>query len=332
MWGARISVNRRLHALGFWVTEIDAAEAYDRAALHFVGPNATRNFRRRRLAPAEPDALRAEARRQFKRQTASRYRGVFPLRHRWAARLNHEGKHEPLGAWSTERQAAEAYDRAARHVLGDRAQLNFPARRLEPMLPTDIRRLSRVTRKASTATSKYVGVHFRGGSRPWVAEIAPPNRTHRILGSWTSELDAARAYDRAARFYIGRAAEVNLPGEEPEPADAATLAAESRRQFKSSCSSKYVGVVWDSRRQLWRAQIKRSGRVLQLGEYQREEEAAAAYDAKSARIGDRFARVNFHPETGSRVWGKRLVDLLPERAAHTGSVQVGCRRPSRRVE
>ncbi len=256
-WGAQITIDRARHALGFWATEREAAEAYDRAALHFLGPKATRNFPRRSLVAADAEALRVEARRRFKQQTASGYRGIFPLRQRWQARLNHEGKHESLGGWLTQHQAAEAYDRAARFFLGDQAQLNFPARRLQPMSPSEIRRMSRVDRKARTTTRTYVGVHFRGGARPWIAELAPPGKRHCVLGSWTSELDAARAYDRAARFYVGADAELNLPDENLAPADAPTLAAEARKEFKASCTSQYVGVAWDQRKQFWRALSKR---------------------------------------------------------------------------
>jgi hypothetical protein len=171
--------------------------------------------------------------------------------------------------------------------------------------------MSRVERKARTTTSKYVGVHYRGGARPWIAELAPPGKRHHLLGSWTSELDAARAYDRAARYYIGDGAELNLPDETLEPADAPTLAAEARVEFKASCTSEYVGVAWDRRKQIWRAMTRRSGTTFHLGEYRRERDAALAYDAKSLEFGDRFARINFHPETGERTWGKRIVDLLP---------------------
>jgi hypothetical protein len=319
-WGAQITIDRTRHALGFWATEREAAEAYDRAALHFLGPKATRNFPRRSLSAADAETLKVEARRRFKQQTASGYRGIFPLRQRWQARFNHGRKHESLGGWLTQHKAAEAYDRAARFFLGDQAQLNFPARRLQPMSPSELRRMSTVERKAQTTTSKYVGVHFRGGIRPWLAELAPPGKKHRGLGSWRSELDAARAYDRAAHFYFGGDAELNLPDENLEPADAPTLAAEARREFKASCTSEYVGVAWDRRQQLWRALSRRGTTTFYLGGYQRELDAALAYDAKSVDFGDRFARVNFHPETGERTWGKRIVDLLSDQL---GAARLG---------
>jgi hypothetical protein len=310
VWEARITIDGERLGLGIWATEQEAARAYDRAAVHYLGREARRNFPRSRPSAADADALREDARRRFKLETASIYRGVFALRSRWEARINHDHKHESLGAWATQREAAEAYDRAARFLLGNKAQLNFPARRLTVLSPAGIRRLSRLARKAGAHySSKYFGVRFMEQARPWIGELTPVGGTHLILGSWTSELDAARAYDRAARFYFGPRAELNFPGERIEPADAPTLAAEARQQTKLACTSEYVGVTWGKKRNMWRAAIGHEGRYLYLGDFERELDAARAYDAKSLQLRRNLARVNFHPETGERVFGKRVVDL-----------------------
>ena len=313
-WGAVIKIDGQQESLGFWATEQEAGEAYDRAALRYLGPSARRNFPERRLPAADAAALKDEAWRRFKRETASRYRGVFPLRRRWQARVSHDGKHEPLGGWRTQHEAAEAYDRGARFFFGDQAQLNFPGRRLPPLSPAAIRRLSRLARKTRTETSKYVGVYFtaRHPTRPWTAEMTPVGKKRRLLGTWTSELDAARAHDRAARFYLGARAELNLPHEDLEPANAVTLTTEARREVKAACTSEYVGVCWNKRSAAWRALTRHRGVSFHLGEFKRERDAAHAYDAKSIQLRGDFAQVNFHPETGKRVWGKRLIDLLRE--------------------
>ena len=328
-WSAGIAVDGHRESLGFWEAERDAAEAYDRAALHYLGRRARRNFPERRLAAADPGTLRVEARRRFKLHTASRHRGVFELRRRWQARINHGGEHEALGAWRTQREAAEAYDRAARFFFGDLAELNFPHRRLEPRSPAEIRRLSRLARKTGVKTSKYVGAYLsrRKASRPWIAEIAPPRGDRRYLGSWRSQLDAARAYDRAARFYLGVRAELNFPDEKLEPADAATLAAEARKETKATCASRYIGVTLAKRHDVWRASTKHKGQMFHLGDFKREHEAGEAYDAKSIELRGAFARVNFHPVTGEQVWGKRPIDLLPMGGSRWQSSLPGRRHP-----
>lgn len=62
--------------------------------------------------------------------------------------------------------------------------------------------------------SRFCGVFFRTNSNRWQAQIAA-NKRKIHLGTFDSEEEAARAYDRAARTFHGRFAAVNfpLPGE-----------------------------------------------------------------------------------------------------------------------
>jgi hypothetical protein len=45
-WRARIKVNGKEHSLGYYVSEEDAAQAYDDAASHYFGEYARPNFSR----------------------------------------------------------------------------------------------------------------------------------------------------------------------------------------------------------------------------------------------------------------------------------------------
>jgi hypothetical protein len=57
----------------------------------------------------------------------SGYKGVFRKRDKWAAQIMVQGKTFRLGQrFETPEEAARAYDCAARELLGDFAQLNFP--------------------------------------------------------------------------------------------------------------------------------------------------------------------------------------------------------------
>jgi hypothetical protein len=61
----------------------------------------------------------------------------------------------------------------------------------------------------------------------------------------------------------------------------------------SGSTSKFVGVSWDSTRDMWRAQICNSGRNFALGRFRSEVEAAKSYDRAARRLHGEFARCNF---------------------------------------
>lgn len=55
----------------------------------------------------------------------SSYRGVFQRHGKWAAQIAKEGVRTSLGTFETEREAAAAYDEAAKSVHGEYARLNL---------------------------------------------------------------------------------------------------------------------------------------------------------------------------------------------------------------
>ena len=65
-------------------------------------------------------------------------------------------------------------------------------------------------KKRSGATkSKYKGIHWRKENKKWVARIMfEGKRIH--LGSFHTEIEAAKAYDRAAKKYHGEFASLNF--------------------------------------------------------------------------------------------------------------------------
>jgi len=66
-----------------------------------------------------------------KRITSSRYKGVYrqsqSRKKSWMAYITQDGKKRNLGTYSTEEDAARAYDKAAKKLFGEYAHLNSPS-------------------------------------------------------------------------------------------------------------------------------------------------------------------------------------------------------------
>ena len=130
----------------------------------------------------------------------------FKSRQKWRANIKHNSKLQFLGAFTTEKDAALAYDAAARRLRGAAATLNFPGR--GEAKAEKQRQLSKIRTKARR--SKYTGVSWARVSQKWTAYIKH-NSKQQFLGAFTTEKDAALAYDAAARRLRGAAATLNFP-------------------------------------------------------------------------------------------------------------------------
>lgn len=71
------------------------------------------------------------------------------------------------------------------------------------------------------------------------------------------------------------------------------------RKFKRPCTSKYKGVS-KKKNGKWLAYISRDKKRYSLGTYEREEEAALAYDRKAREIHGEFGRFNFPIHEGEQ--------------------------------
>ena len=139
-------------------------------------------------APA-PTAPRSRKKRSLRNcgsaKTFSKYVGVSHYGEEFAVRINVDGKEENLGKFSSEVEAAKAYDARARQ-LG--RKLNFPTDN-DPL--------------------KYTGVYTVGKSDKFRASIRESGE-HNHIGTFTSAVEAAKAFDARAR-QIGRVKHLNFP-------------------------------------------------------------------------------------------------------------------------
>lgn len=80
-------------------------------------------------------------------------------------------------------------------------------------------------------TSQYCGVVWHKGGRKWMAYCTDGSGKRRHLGMFVNEVDAARAYDAAAREWHGEFARLNLPD------DAVVQAIRTYQDFKGQAAA-----------------------------------------------------------------------------------------------
>jgi hypothetical protein len=192
-WNAGIKINETSIPLGGYETEIEAARAYDAAALFHFGEFAYVNFED--SVPRSSEEIRQEA--HSARPKTSKYLGVRRKKGRqgFQVRVKEWGRETYVGSFADEEQAARAYDACIRFLYGSDAKTNFPG--TEVISPDDMRAQrmggENVTRKGK---SRYKGVHWHKRSGKWAAMFIFKG-TNKRIGLFASEVSAARAVDDA---------------------------------------------------------------------------------------------------------------------------------------
>ncbi len=198
-------------------------------------------------------------------ETTSKYKGVSFRNgdEKWRARIQFNGEMIHLGDYCCEELASIKYNESAIKYFGSFARLNQVQHNEEECESCKMERVP---------SSYNRGVFRRENNGNWRSAIRVNGKLIN-LGSYTTEIAAANAYNRAAIKYFGDRAILND-----------VLHIENLNDYMHKYSSEYNGVFWCNNKKRWISKIRYNNEIIHLGNYKLEVEAAKAYNEAIRRF------------------------------------------------
>jgi hypothetical protein len=152
--------------------------------------------------------------------------GRKDIPHYYAVRYSRVGKHRVeyyLHNEVFERMIGEALPRGGEwlvdHINGDKLDNRRSNLRLATRTENEANKLKRRTHAGKATSSRYKGVtknNDKKRSKPWRAHITNKDDGLTYLGSFATEVEAAKAYNKAALEMFGEFAKLNTFEDEPK--------------------------------------------------------------------------------------------------------------------
>jgi hypothetical protein len=308
-WQARITCGGKLHYLGTFDTQQEAALAYDRAAREHVGGKKILNYES--ITAAEDAVAQAQAEHTLVHDLCAEPKhGVTAQGKWWQARVKnyHGGKNYHIGTFNTKQEATVAYDRAVRENSKEKpmnyasimaAEEAAPQAQAEHTLAhvPECSAIAQAQARHTNVTrtnSGFYGVY--ASKKRWIAGIYHGGKSHRI-GTFDTKQEAALAYDKAARERGGGKKKLNYESIEAAEEAAAEAQAEHTLVYhmcaepKHRLLSGFCGVYAQGKR--WKTAIYHGGKQHYLGAFDTKQEAALAYDRAARGHSGGKKRLNY---------------------------------------
>ena len=224
---------------------------------------------------------------KYKKNSTSQYKGVYFLKDssKWHARFSTQGIALLDKSFLFEREAAIAYDIMVTKHFPEFVVLNCPDATEQEI--QNVRDYLNNPKKYKDATSKYIGV-CKNGDR-WLAITKDTNDNKIHIGTFSNELDAAKAYNIITAERGRKDLVINDIVISEEDKSRIMKKINNPKKYTDTYSS-YLCVTRNKKR--WMSRFYCNGKTIHVGTFDTEKEAVIAYNKKAFELLGDQAKLN----------------------------------------
>ena len=217
-----------------------------------------------------------------------KFKGVtyIEVRKKWRSNLVKNKKNIHLGYFDEVIDAAKAYNDYAL-FMNETNKCNYLLNDIPDYIPIarNIPEENKAIHEESN-TSKYLGVSYIKSRKSYCASITV-NSISKSICSGKTELEAAKAYNQQALFYNNtEKTEYKLNDIPDYITESKDIITENRNIKKAKKTSKYIGVMWNKDLAQYKSVLNFNKKLLYLGVFNLELEAAKVYNQMAAYLNE----------------------------------------------